>query len=290
MTALEVVTAGPLSLVQDLGRHGWASLGVGDSGAFDRGALRLANRLVGNREGAAAIEALGAGLALRATGPCVVAVTGAEGGVTVVHDGRPRSVGRRAPLQLGAGDVLSVTGAVAGVRTYVAARGGLRVPATLGSCARDTLARLGPEPLAPGDALPIGNQAVANPLVDQAPPRRADGPLHVVLGPRDDWFTADAVRTLLTTTWTVTTAADRVGVRLDGPVLARRDPGRELPSEPLVTGALQVPPDGRPVVLGPDHPTTGGYPVIAVVRDDDVDRVAQLAPGDPVAFAEVRFP
>ena len=290
MTALEVVSAGPLSLVQDLGRHGWTSLGVGDSGAFDRGALRLGNRLVGNREEAAAIEALGAGLALRATGPCVVAVTGAEGGVTVSREGRPRPVGRRAPLQLAAGDVLTVAGPVDGVRTYVAARGGVRVPTTLGSRARDTLARLGPEPLAPGDVLPLGSEAVANPLVDQAPLRRATGPLHVLLGPRDDWFSTDALRTLLTTTWTVTTAADRVGVRLDGPVLARRDPGRELPSEPLVTGALQVPPDGRPVVLGPDHPTTGGYPVIAVVRDDDVDRVAQLAPGDPLTFTEVRFP
>lgn len=290
MTTLEVVSPGLLSLVQDLGRHGWVRLGVGESGAFDRAALRLANRLVGNREGAAAVETLGPGLVLRATGSCVVAVTGAEGALTLVRNGRPQPAARRSPLHLLTGDEIAVGTTVGGVRTYVAVRGGLRVGATLGSMSRDTLARLGPEPLAAGDVLPLGSQAVANPLVDHAPLRRRSGPLHVLLGPRDDWFTDDAVRILLTTRWSVSSSADRVGVRLDGPALPRRDPGHELPSEPVVTGALQVPPDGRPVLLGPDHPTTGGYPVIAVVTDADVDRVAQLGPGDTLTFTDVRSP
>lgn len=290
MTALEVVSPGPLSLVQDLGRHGWARLGVGESGAFDRAALRLANRLVGNREGAAAVETLGPGLVLRATGSCIVAVTGAEGGLTVLRDGRPQPAARRSPLHLLTGDEVAVGTTVGGVRSYLAVRGGIRVAATLGSMSRDTLAHLGPEPLAAGAVLSLGSQAVANPVVDHAPLRRRGGPLRVLLGPRDDWFTADAVRILLTTTWTVSTAADRVGVRLDGPTLPRRDPARELPSEPVVTGALQVPPDGRPVLLGPDHPTTGGYPVIAVVAHDDLDRVAQLAPGDILTLGDVRSP
>ncbi len=290
MTALEVVSPGPLSLVQDLGRRGWARLGVGESGAFDQDALRLGNRLVGNREGAAAVETLGAGLALRATGSCVVAVTGAEGALTLAREGRVRLAVRRSPVHLGAGDVLTVGTLERGVRSYVAVRGGLRVPATLGSVSRDTLAGLGPEPLSAGDLLAVGGAAVASPLVDHAPLRHAAGPLRVLLGPRDDWFTSDAVRTLLSTTWTVSTAADRVGVRLDGPALPRRDRSRELPSEPVVTGALQVPLDGRPVLLGPDHPTTGGYPVVAVVVHADLGRVAQLAPGETVRFGEVRSP
>jgi allophanate hydrolase subunit 2 len=161
------------------------------------------------------------------------------------------------------------------------------VPVTLGSGSRDTLSGLGPAPLAVGDVIPVGRGAVALPHVDQAAVRPASGPLRVVLGPRDDWFTADAVRTLLSTPWAVTSAADRVGIRLDGPALTRRDPARELPSEPVVTGSLQVPPDGRPVLLGPDHPTTGGYPVIAVVVDADLDRVAQAVPGQILDVREV---
>ena len=287
MSALEVVATGPLTLVQDLGRVGWAALGVGSSGAFDRGALRLANRLVGNREGAPGLESLGAGLVLRATSSCVVAVTGAEGNLAVERSGRSTAVVRRSPLHLLADDLLRVGTPSVGLRSCVAVRGGLRVPMTLGSAARDTLADLGPEPVAVGDRLTTGSQAVAVPHVDHAPSRPASGPLHVVLGPREDWFTADAVRTLLSARWTVSTSADRVGIRLEGPPLPRRAPERELPSEPMVTGSIQVPPDGRPVLLGPDHPTTGGYPVIAVIVDADLDRLAHAVPGQILDVREV---
>jgi allophanate hydrolase subunit 2 len=111
-----------------------------------------------------------------------------------------------------------------------------------------------------------------------------------VAGPRDDWFEEGALDVLVGATWTVTPASDRVGVRLDGPPLVRRDPARELASEPVVTGALQVPPSGRPVVLGPDRPTTGGYPVVAVVVDADLDRLAQARPGDPLSFTLANWP
>jgi allophanate hydrolase subunit 2 len=105
-----------------------------------------------------------------------------------------------------------------------------------------------------------------------------------------DWFTLAGVNDLLTSVWTVRADSDRVGIRLDGPALRRRAPDRELPSEPMVTGALQVPPDGRPVILGPDRPSTGGYPVIAVVVDDDLDRLAQLRPGDRLVLATLDTP
>ncbi|MGD9956922.1 MAG: biotin-dependent carboxyltransferase family protein [Candidatus Nanopelagicales bacterium] len=277
---IEVVAPGPRTLVQDLGRPGWAEYGVGPSGAFDRGALRLANRLVGNLEDAAALEALGGGLVLRALAPVVVAVAGAEGPVSISG----RGADRRTPLHLAPGDELRLGHPTAGLRAYVAVRGGLAVPRVLGSACTDTLSGVGPAPVAAGDRVAPGSAYAGPPHVDHAPVRPADGPLRIVAGPRDDWFASGALDLLLATAWTVTPQSDRIGVRLDGPALERALGRGELPSEPVVTGALQVPPDGRPVLLGPDRPTTGGYPVIGVVIDDDLDRAAQLRPGDHVRF------
>jgi len=284
---IEVVAPGPLALVQDLGRPGWAHVGVGPSGAFDRAALRLANRLVGNREGAAGIEALGGGLALRMLEPAVVAVTGADGPVLLHGPDGSRMLHRSSPLHLREGDVLELGAPSSGLRSYVAVRRGLGTQLVLGSRATDTLGGLGPAPLRTGDVLPPASDEDAHPHVDHAPVRRTDGPLRVVPGPRDDWFDDDALLALTSSEWRVAPASDRVGVRLSGPALGRRVPGAELASEPVVTGALQVPADGLPVLLGPDRPTTGGYPVIAVVVDADVDRAAQLRPGDAVRFRTV---
>jgi biotin-dependent carboxylase-like uncharacterized protein len=279
VTTLEVISPGPLTLVEDLGRPGWASLGVGRSGAFDRGSLRLANRLVGNREDAPALEALAGGLTLGATEAAVVAVTGADGPMTLTRHGRSTYVSRRSPLHLAAGDVLRLDQPTEGLRSYVALRGGVRAAAPLGSASRDVLAGIGPEPLAAGDVVTSGGRAADHPHIDHAPHRSVLGPLPVLLGPRHDWFTDDAVLLLLTTPWTVSARSNRVGVRLEGPPLVRRRPRAELPSEPVVPGAIQVPPDGQPVILGPDAPTTGGYPVVAVVLDSGRDRLAHVVPG-----------
>lgn len=271
-------------LVEDLGRPGFAHLGLGRSGAADRGALRLANRLVGNAEGAAGLEILLGGAVLRSTGAVTVAVAGAE--VPLQLDGS--AVGRGAPLDLGPGSRLRIGAVTAGLRVVVAVRGGVAIPAVLGSRARDTLSGLGPEPLGAGDAVPVGPPPPAAPTVDLAPlPRmRKDLVLTVRRGPRDDWFTSTSHRLLSEASWTVTGRSDRVGVRLAGPALERIPSAatRELASEGMVRGAIQVPPDGMPVVLGPDHPTTGGYPVIAVVVDPDLDAVAQAVPGTSVRF------
>jgi biotin-dependent carboxylase-like uncharacterized protein len=289
-TALEVVDPGPLALVQDLGRAGWASIGVGRSGAFDRAAHALAQRLVGGDEHAAGIELLGGGFAVRALEPCVVAVTGADGPLVRDRFGTVSDVARRGPVHLDAGDVMRVGGPTHGLRSYLAVRGGVRAPKVLGSASYDTLARLGPAPLAAGDVLPVGRAALGFPVVDHAPERPAASPLVLLPGPRADWFTDDALEALGSGPWTVSADSDRVGLRLEGPALQRRDPGRELPSEPLVRGAVQVPPDGRPVVLGPDHPTTGGYPVVAVLADTSSDRLAQARPGDRLSFAVAYSP
>ena len=281
--ALEVLEPGLLTLVEDLGRPGWAHIGVGRAGAADAGALRLANRLVANPESAAGLEVLLGGLRLRAVGDLTVALTGAPGPAWL--DGRP--VGHAAVLELRSGADLLVGTATSGLRTYVSVRGGIDVPPVLGSRSADRLAALGPAPLAAGDLLPVGPAPRDWPVVDLAPvPDPADRvELPVVPGPRSDWF-EDRLARLWAGEYTVTPATDRVAVRLAGPVIARTPAavGRELPSEGLVLGAVQIPPDGQPVVFGVDHPVTGGYPVVAVVRRRAHGLLAQVRPGDPVRF------
>lgn len=294
MTALVVERVGPLALVEDLGRPGHAAIGVTESGAADRRALRLANRLLGNDEGAPAVEVLLGGLAVRAEGVVRVCVTGAPTPVAV--DGRGAPFG--SPLDLRDGQVLSLGTPPTGLRTYLAVRGGLAEPLVLGSASTDPTMGVGPSPVGPGRRLEVPSAKATHqaPPVDvaaaEAPPV-TDVVLRVVLGPRDDWFTPAAVDALLTQPWAVTAEADRVGVRLSGPRLDRADDGRgdapvrELPSEAVVRGAVQVPHSGQPLIFLADHPTTGGYPVLAVVVDDDTDVLGQLRPGERVRFRRI---
>jgi biotin-dependent carboxylase-like uncharacterized protein len=279
--ALEVVATGPLVTVQDPGRPGLAHLAVSPAGAADAASLALANRVVGNGPAAAGLEATLGGLVVRALGPVVVAVAGATAPITV--DGIGQGAGHA--LVLRAGSVLALGLPVRGVRSYLAVRGGIDVPPVLGSRSTDTLSGLGPAPVADGDVLAVGAEPTALPAADQVPlaPPPEVAVLRVRLGPRQDWFWPQAQRRLTSTSWTVRPESDRVGVRLDGPMLARSRP-EELPSEGLVTGAVQVPADGRPLIFGVDHPTTGGYPVLAVVQRADHDVVGQLRAGQEVRF------
>lgn len=272
MDVLEIAAPGPFATVQDRGRPGYAALGVPHSGAFDAGALRAANRLVGNAAHAAGVEITYGGLAARVLRAVTVAFTGAP------CAGLPDWY---AAVTLPAGAGLRLGAPSRGVRTYLAVRGGVDVPAVLGSRSTDVLGGLGPAPLRAGDRLRVGPAAELPSGVPGRPPAATDGPLRLTWGPRDDWFTPAARARFVDTAWTVRPDSDRVGVRLDGPPLerARRD---ELPSEPTLPGAVQVPPDGRPIVFGPDAPVTGGYPVIAVV--DDLAGLAQRRPGDTVRF------
>jgi biotin-dependent carboxylase-like uncharacterized protein len=278
---MSIIAPGPLTTIQDLGRPGLAALGVGASGAADRTSLRLANRLVGNAEGAAALELTFGGLKVCFESAAIIALTGAPCGVKVGD----RAAGMDSPIAVRPGEVVAVSTPTLGVRTYLAVRGGVAVPVVLGARSTDTLSGLGPEPLRAGSVLPIGTETIGFPQVDQAPVWRhsGDAVLRVIPGPRADWFDADALRTLGTDPYLVTAESNRIGVRLDGPEL-RRAESAELPPEGMVRGALQVPPRGRPVLLLADHPVTGGYPVIAVVVDEDVDRAGQLRPGDRVRF------
>ncbi len=294
--ALEVLDPGVQTLVQDLGRPGRADLGVATSGAADPRSLRAANRAVGNPVDAAALETLG-GLRLRAHGPVVVAVTGAPTPLSTVPDGggpaRPHRLGQA--FALADGDELSIGTPTRGLRSYLALRGGLDVPAVLGSRATDVLAGLGPDPVRAGTLLPAGpppSAAVALTTTGAPDPATLPAPgdvatLPLVLGPRDDWFTPEALRLLTEQEWEVTARSNRVGLRLAGAApLDRRSAvaHAELPSEGCVTGALQVPPDGQPVLFLSDHPLTGGYPVVAAVPTADLWVAGQMPPGARLRF------
>jgi biotin-dependent carboxylase-like uncharacterized protein len=284
--ALEVLATGPLVLVEDEGRPGLAAVGVGRSGAADRGAHRLGARLVGNPTDRASLELLLGGLTVRAVGRVTVAVTGAPAPTTL--DGRP--VAHATLVDVPDGSVLDLRMPPTGLRTYLSVRGGVDVPPVLGSRSTDTLSGLGPAPVRPGDLLQVGPPGPDFPTVDHAarPATDLEGPavLHVLPGPRAGWVGATAIGLggLLGVQRVVGGDSDRVGLRLVGAPVTRVDPWRdaELPSEGLVRGAVQVPPGGEPVVFLADHPVTGGYPVVGVLTASACDRAAQLRPGDPV--------
>lgn len=278
--SLTVVSAGLQTLVQDAGRPGFATSGVGTAGAFDRSALRQANALVGNPATTAVLEVVGGDLRLRATREHVVAVTGAVGPIHVA--GVPAEHGRAFVVEPGQEVLLSPF--AVGLRAYLAVAGGVTAEPILGSRSTDTLSGLGPASIRAGDkvAVGVGGRPAEQPDV-QALITSGATTADVVLGPRDDWFTATAVARFLATGWTVSSTSNRIGIRLEGPTL-ERSVEAELPSEPCIFGSVQVTSAGLPVVLGPDHPITGGYPVIAVVVDRHLDRLAQLRPGETLRF------
>ena len=279
--SLTVLASGPLTTVQDAGRVGQAALGIGRSGACDRSSYRLANRLVGNGPGTAVLEVTFGGLALRADHGVTVVTTGARCEGEMPHN---------APVWLPAGAELRLGSPAAGLRTYLAVRGGIAVDPVLGSRSTDILAGLGPGVVVEGDIIPVGETECPMSGVEVAPVTDPPGErlvVRVLTGPRRDWFADDAWTTLTGQTYTVSGDCDRVGARLDGSPLTRSHTG-ELPSEGMMRGALQIPPSGTPVLFLADHPVTGGYPVIGYVVDGDVDLCAQLRPGQTVRFRDTR--
>ncbi|UFU07714.1 biotin-dependent carboxyltransferase family protein [Ruania halotolerans] len=276
---LRVLDAG-LVLIEDLGRAGHASSGVPVSGAADRGALVAANRRLGNSDDAPALEIMLGRLHLRAEQEVLVTLAGAS--APLKADGMVHPPG--AVVMLPAGAELVLRTPPWGLRSYLAVRGGLDVPLVLGSASHDVLSGLGPPPVQAGDMLAVGAGTGPVPTID-AGHGSAHMPflLDVLPGPRREWFTPAAVETFLSEPYTVTDTGDRVGVRLDGPVLERARPG-ELASEGVVRGSIQVPPDGKPLIFGPDHPVTGGYPVIGVLTEAAADASAQIRPGQQVRF------
>jgi biotin-dependent carboxylase-like uncharacterized protein len=282
MTRLTVESVGIQALLEDHGRSGFAHLGVGRSGAADRASYDLANRLVGNQPGAACIEVTLGRLAFTVDATVAVAVTGAP--VAIRCGNRAHAVNASFPAL--AGDTVTLGTPATGLRTYVAVRGGIAGQEVLGSVSWDTMAQLGTPPLRPGDVLQVSHVKTDWPATDVAPLAAMGGEpleLPLLLGPRDDWFTDEALDRLASEAFTVTADANRVGIRLDGPELPRRRTG-ELASEGVALGALQVPTRGRPTLFLADRPVTGGYPVIGVVPQSGVNRAAQAVPGTRIRF------
>ncbi|MCQ2001446.1 5-oxoprolinase subunit B/C family protein [Arthrobacter zhaoxinii] len=307
-TSLEVRSPGLQSLLEDLGRPGYADLGVSVSGAADPRSARQANRLVGNPPEVAVIENLFGGLELVARGDAVLALAGAELPAAVVSpDGiRDRPAPLNAPFALLDRETLTLGAPFRGVRSYVAVRGGIPVEPVLGSRSTDTMSGIGPSALDSGARLPVG--AVSGVVPVGAPePSSLGAPggvgvlghgttptlLRITAGPRQDWFGPDAAAALTRSVWFTTNESNRIGVRLATdpedsaaqPLHRVRD--GELASEGVVAGSLQVPPSGLPVLFLADHPVTGGYPVIAVVVPQDLPLAAQLPPGHPIRFVFV---
>jgi antagonist of KipI len=287
--ALEVLDGGWLTTVQDLGRPGYGRYGIPVSGAMDFFALRVANRLVGNPPGAAGLEITLAGPVLATTEPCLVAVTGAD--LTFQVDGREMPMGMSVFVRRGS--VISFGGRRRGCRAYLAVAGGIEVPPVLGSRSTYLPGRFGGldgRALRPGDRLFIG--PVSGPLPERsgrrAPPHLIpvwdDCPtVRAVPGPQDDHFTPEGLRTFFEAEYRVLSSSDRMGYRLEGPPVAHRR--AEIISDGVPPGAVQVPPDGQPLVMMTDHQTTGGYPKIATVVTVDLPLLAQCVPGE----SRVRF-
>jgi biotin-dependent carboxylase-like uncharacterized protein len=278
---------GALTTVQDAGRSGLAHLGVPRSGALDVAAFHLANRLVGNDKNLAVLETTVDGVSLVFEASAVVAVTGALASIDIDR----RAAGWSVPVFVQVGQTLNVGRAQRGVRNYVAIGGGITMPRILGSASTDLLSGLGPAPISAGDVLPIGPAAANQAAIDMAPyPLPGDhSELPVHLGPRDDWLTDQGLATFAAGAWRVSPDSNRIALRLNGPAL-RRSRDDELPSEGLVTGAIELLPDGQLVIFLADHPTTGGYPVIAVVDPSGLAACAQARPGSRFTFRPVRGP
>lgn len=276
---LLVERAGVHTTVQDAGRWGYQHLGVPVGGALDTDALRQANLLVGNAPGEAALEVTLVGCALRAEVSMRVAVTGATFDLRV--DGRPVDPG--IVLALMPGQVLELGERRRGARAYVAVRGGIDTPVTLGSrSAWPLLPRRGA--LTDGTRLPVGTRSAAPVLAGTLPGARRSNVLRVLAGP-DLPASPRALAVLCAAAYRVTAAASRMAYPLEGPAVPLLTPGRA--SSGTVTGAVQILPSGLPVLLMAERPTTGGYPIAAVVITADAGHAAQLAPGDQLRFAPV---
>ncbi len=286
---LEILRAGPFTTVQDLGRPGRGSIGVPPGGAADALALRLANRLVGNPEEAAGLEMTLAGPQIAFAAEAWVALAGSRFAATLEGSAVPHAEA----FAVRAGQVLDVGRTLEGARSVLAIRGGLDVSLALGS--RSTFVAggfggLDGRPLRRGDRLPVGAApASARPLALRhglLPAYASDGVLRVILGPQLERFVAGAKGSFLSSTYRVSTSSDRVGLRLEGPPIAHAGEADLLP-EGIACGGIQVPADGQPIVLGCDHPTTGGYTKIATVITADLWRLGQAKPGDRVRFVAV---
>ncbi|MCH7307250.1 urea amidolyase family protein [Acinetobacter sp. NIPH 1852] len=279
-------------LIQDEGRKNVAQLGVGQAGAMDRSAFHCANACVGNPKNAAVLEIYNGGLRLKVMKETVIAVTGAETELWVTYaNGYTVKQPLYQPIALDQGDEVYLAKARAGIRNYVAVRGGIAVEQVLNSASYDSLAELGTMPVKFGDEIRSAQLKTECVDLDQsanALPKVGDQVVvDIVLGPRMDWFTPESIDLLLEQRWLITVESNRIGLRLAGDKPLQCQIKHELPSEGCCTGAIQIPASGQPVLFMNDHPITGGYPVIAAVAPYHLDLIAQLAAGCYIQFRKI---
>ncbi|PHM62752.1 5-oxoprolinase/urea amidolyase family protein [Xenorhabdus ishibashii] len=288
---LEILSVGLQTLFQDLGRVGQAKLGISESGAMDKSALRSANRIVGNSSDRACLEIVQGGFKAIAHGQMLIAMTGAPCPIEITtSSGEIFRVNAYQPIDLNDGDEISLGTPVAGMRSYLSARGGFTIPAILSSHSFDTLSNIGPAPLKINDKLSVGKTShcaalsVSETPAFDMPNKEEIVVLDILLGPRTDWFTQESIDLLSKQIWQVTPQSNRIGLRLNGECSLSRVKRQELPSEGTCAGAIQIPASGQPVLFLADHPLTGGYPVIASVADYHLDLAGQI----PIN-AKIRF-
>jgi biotin-dependent carboxylase-like uncharacterized protein len=290
--ALKVVAPGMYTTVQDLGRYGYQAFGVPVSGALDAVSHRLANRIVGNDENAPALEILFHGPTLEVIADSVrVGIAGGDAEIELMGD-RPRSLGGGRSVLLRSNHIFRVSRLGDAACCYLAVEGGFAVERCLGSAstyARGGFGGLDGRALRAGDLLPLAREQAterAELRLAELPQSSREWPIRIVLGPQQEYFTEAALKSLVRDEFVVSKQSDRMGMRLDGPLLAHRD-GYNIVSDGIATGAIQVPGSGQPILLLADHQTTGGYPKIATVISADIPVVGRRKPGDPIRFIAV---
>jgi biotin-dependent carboxylase-like uncharacterized protein len=295
--ALRVMAPGLMTTLQDLGRPGYQHLGVPVSGALDQVSFRAANLLVGNAEGVGALEIAYQGPTLSVEADSVrIAVAGGRAPIDVLlansEGGSSRRIGPCESARLLRGEVLKIGALSGSAVAYLAVEGGFAIAPVLGSQSTLTRAAIGGfkgRALKAADVLPLKQAAAAQrdesilPSIDLAPPKR----VRIVLGPQDDHFTPASLRTLLASTYTVSPASDRMGMRLEGPPLGHSSKGYDIVSDGIALGSIQVPGNGLPIILLADRQTTGGYCKVATVISADIAPLGRLTPGTRIAFAAV---
>lgn len=289
------VLASPLpACLQDHGRFGQTGQGVSASGALDQASYNAANRIVGNPAGTACLELTLGGFSFQSNARAVIGVAGAACPVTISAAGGTFTHATYQPISIEPGDVVTFGNPPAGMRSYLAVRGGFAIAPVLGSVSTDTLAVVGPDLVTAGTILPLHDDrhGLGSVSLDELPafdlPTTADVvTLDVVLGPRTDWCTQEGLETLTRQVWQVTPQSNRIGIRLSGETPVERANTAELPSEGTATGALQIPPNGQPVLFLADHPLTGGYPVIGAVAEYHLDLAGQLPINSKIRFRPI---
>ncbi|MEY1577358.1 5-oxoprolinase/urea amidolyase family protein [Providencia manganoxydans] len=292
---LTIIATGLQTLLQDFGRKGQSELGISESGAMDKSALRTANRIVGNAIDEAALEITQGGFKAQANKSLLVAVTGASCEVEITTADNIKYIASQyQPIHLAQGDTIRLGKASAGVRSYLAIRGGIDVAPILGSRSFDTLAQVGPSPLVNGQTLAVKSVQLQTALALNETPSLAYPTaddvvtLDIILGPRTDWFTSQAIQVLTSQLWQVTADSNRIGLRLLGDIAIEREKHQELPSEGTCIGAIQIPANGQPVLFLNDHPLTGGYPVIGAVCEYHLDLAGQIPVNAKIQFNPIR--